>query len=176
MDTHNANLRRVGTCCPRVFRLPQHGEPTQRLQSTATSQKPQKGNPVNISQAARLSGLSAKQIRDYEKLGLLPPAPRSAAGYRRFTEADAARLSFIRHAREVGFSLAQTARLLELNDNPARKSREVKQLAAEHIAELDEKIQKLQTMRRNLQAWHDQCAGDEQPTCCILAGLGSPQS
>ena len=56
------------------------------------------------------------------------------------------------------------------------ESIQVKQLAAEHIAELDEKIQKLQTMRRNLQAWHDQCAGDEQPACCILAGLGSPQS
>ena len=69
---------------------------------------------MNISQAAAQTGLSAKQIRDYEKQGLLPPAPRSEAGYRRFLPADLQRLRFIAHAREVGFSLAQIKRLLAL--------------------------------------------------------------
>ena len=63
---------------------------------------------MNISQAAAQTGLSAKQIRDYEKQGLLPPAPRSEAGYRRFLPADLQRLRFIANAREVGFSLAQS--------------------------------------------------------------------
>ena len=71
---------------------------------------------MNISQAARATGLSAKQIRDYEKAGLLPPAERAANGYRRYGSGDLARLNFIRHAREVGFSLPQTAELLALND------------------------------------------------------------
>ena len=128
---------------------------------------------MNISQAAAQTGLSAKQIRDYEKQGLLPPAPRSEAGYRRFLPADLQRLRFIAHAREVGFSLAQIKRLLALADDPERHSRDVKQLASEHIAELNQKIATLQTMRDTLQAWHNQCAGDDAAACCILDGIGS---
>ncbi|WP_369586022.1 Cu(I)-responsive transcriptional regulator [Kingella oralis] len=128
---------------------------------------------MNISQAAAQTGLSAKQIRDYEKQGLLPPAPRSEAGYRRFLPADLQRLRFIAHAREVGFSLAQIKRLLALADDPQRHSRDVKQLASEHIAELNQKIATLQTMRDTLQAWHNQCAGDDAAVCCILEGIGS---
>ena len=128
---------------------------------------------MNISQAAAQTGLSAKQIRDYEKQGLLPPAPRSEAGYRRFLPVDLQRLRFIAHAREVGFSLAQIKRLLALADDPERHSRDVKQLTSEHIAELNQKIATLQTMRDTLQAWHNQCAGDDAAACCILEGIGS---
>ena len=98
---------------------------------------------MNISQAARATGLSAKQIRDYEKAGLLPPAERAANGYRRYGSGDLARLNFIRHAREVGFSLPQTAELLALNDDSGRSSRAVKALTAAHIAELDAQIRRL---------------------------------
>ena len=131
---------------------------------------------MNISQAAAQAGLSAKQIRDYEKQGLLPPAPRSEAGYRRFLPADLQRLRFIAHAREVGFSLAQIKRLLALSDDPQRHSRDIKQLTGEHIAELNQKIAVLQTMRDTLQTWHDQCTGDDAAACCILDALGSLRS
>ena len=107
---------------------------------------------MNISQAAAESGLSAKQIRDYEK-------------------ADLVRLCFIRHAREVGFSLPQIGQLLSLQHNPQRTSREVKTLTARHIAELEAKIERLQGMVAELQRWHDACAGDDCPDCAILAGL-----
>ncbi|WP_197902879.1 Cu(I)-responsive transcriptional regulator [Eikenella glucosivorans] len=127
---------------------------------------------MNISQAAAESGLSAKQIRDYEKHGLLAPAERSEAGYRRYGQDDLARLRFIRHAREVGFSLPQIGRLLHLQDNPQRTSREVKALAAQHIAELEAQIGKLQNMVAELQRWHDACAGSDCPECAILSGLG----
>ena len=126
---------------------------------------------MNISQAAKLTGLSAKQIRDYEKLGLLKANNRTLAGYRHYEENDLARLRFIRHSRDVGFSLQQIAQLLQLQDNPNRNSREVKQLTAQHIETLNAQIQALQNMVAELQRWHDNCQGNDCPECSILAGL-----
>ncbi len=126
---------------------------------------------MNISQAAKLTGLSAKQIRDYEKLGLLKANSRTLSGYRYYEENDLARLRFIRHSRDVGFSLQQIAQLLQLQDNPHRNSREVKQLTAKHIETLNAQIQALQKMVAKLQRWHDNCQGNDCPECSILAGL-----
>ena len=126
---------------------------------------------AGIPHQAAESGLSAKQIHDYEKHGLLAPAARSEAGYRRYGQADLARLRFIRHAREVGFSLPQIGQLLSLQHNPQRTSREVKTLTAQHIAELEAKIEHRQGMVAELQRWHDACAGNDCPDCAILAGL-----
>ena len=126
---------------------------------------------MNISQAAKLTGLSAKQIRDYEKLGLLKAGTRTLSGYRYYEENDLARLRFIRHSRDVGFSLQQIAQLLQLQDNPNRNSREVKQLTAQHIETLNAQIHALQNMVAELQRWHDNCQGNDCPECSILAGL-----
>ena len=130
-----------------------------------------RSTPMHISAAARHTGLSAKQIRDYEKRGLLTPATRSAAGYRSYDSADLARLHFIRHARAVGFSLQQIATLLRLQENPARHAGEVKALTAAHIATLRAQIGDLQAMVAELQRWHDACHGDDTPACAILDGL-----
>ena len=126
---------------------------------------------MNISQAAKLTGLSAKQIRDYEKLGLLKANNRTLAGYRHYEENDLARLRFIRHSRDVGFSLQQIAQLLQLQDNPNRNCREVKQLTAQHIETLNAQIHALQKMVAELQRWHDSCQGNDFPECSILTGL-----
>ena len=126
---------------------------------------------MNISQAAKLTGLSAKQIRDYEKLGLLKANSRTLAGYRHYEENDLARLRFIRHSRDVGFSLQQIAQLLQLQDNPHRNSREVKQLTAQHIETLNAQIHALQKMVAELQRWHDNCQGNDCPECSILNAL-----
>ena len=126
---------------------------------------------MNISQAAKLTGLSAKQIRDYEKLGLLKANNRTLAGYRQYEENDLARLRFIRHSRGVGFSLQQIAQLLQLQDNPNRNCREVEQLTAQHIETLNAQIHALQKMVSELQRWHDSCQGNDCPECSILAGL-----
>lgn len=126
---------------------------------------------MNISEAAKLSGLTAKQIRDYEKLGLLKPAQRSFSGYRHYEENDIERLHFIRHSRDVGFSLQQISQLLALQDNPARSSREVKTLTAQHIATLKQQIKQLEKMVEELQRWHDACQGNDCPECSILDGL-----
>ena len=126
---------------------------------------------MNISEAAKLVGLSTKQIRDYEKIGLIKPAVRSLSGYRNYGESDLERLHFIRHSRDVGFSLHQIAQLLELQDNPKRSSREVKALTAQHIAMLNQQIEQLQKMVKELQRWHDNCQGNDCPECSILNGL-----
>lgn len=126
---------------------------------------------MNISEAAKLSGLTAKQIRDYEKLSLLKPAQRNFSGYRNYEEKDIERLHFIRHSRDVGFSLQQIAQLLALQDNPERSSREVKALTAQHITTLKQQIKQLEKMVEELQRWHDACQGNDCPECSILEGL-----
>ena len=126
---------------------------------------------MHISAAARHTGLSAKQIRDYEKQGRLPQAARTAAGYRDYGDNDLQRLHFIRHARDVGFSLKQIATLLQLQEDPARHAGEVKRLTAQHIAALNAQTARLQKMVAELQRWHDACHGEHQPDCAILDGL-----
>ena len=126
---------------------------------------------MNISEAAKLVGLSTKQIRDYEKIGLIKPAVRSLSGYRNYGESDLERLHFIRHSRNVGFSLHQIAQLLALQDNPNRSCREVKVLTPQHIATLNQQIEQLQKMVQKLQHWHDSCQGNDNPRCSILNGL-----
>ena len=131
--------------------------------------------PMNIGEAARTSGVSAKMIRHYEQIGLLPPAERSLAGYRQYGANDLHTLRFIRQARALGFGMAKIATLLDLWRDSDRPSAEVKALAQSHIAELDARIDELQRMRASLALLADACHGDERPECPILEGLsGEP--
>ncbi|EER47059.1 Cu(I)-responsive transcriptional regulator [Actinobacillus pleuropneumoniae] len=127
---------------------------------------------MNIGQASKATGLSIKQIRDYEKLGLLSNTSRTSSGYRIYDNETLIRLKFIAKARGVGFSLAQIGELLALQDNPYRKSCEVKALANTHIEFLSNKIKELEEMKTALGAWCDACRGDDMPECPILQGLG----
>lgn len=127
-----------------------------------------------ISQAASHSGLSAKMIRDYEKKGLLPEAIRNDSGYRLYQTRDLHTLLFIAHARELGFSLKQLQELLTLWQNKNRSSSQVKKLAENHIASLEDKAQKLNEMAGVLRTLSEQCHGDDRPDCPILRGLEKP--
>ena len=126
---------------------------------------------LTIGEAARHSGLSAKMIRHYEQSGLLGKAPRTDAGYRLYNSQQLQQLGFIAHARKLGFSLAEIQSLLQLWQDPARESRSVKQLAEQHLADIDAKISELQQMRETLAALADSCAGDSKPYCSILQRL-----
>ncbi|MBD1554363.1 Cu(I)-responsive transcriptional regulator [Pseudomonas typographi] len=126
---------------------------------------------MNIGQAARRSGLSAKMIRYYESIGLLTPAQRSGSGYRLYGAADLHTLGFIKRARDLGFSLDEVARLLELWRDRGRASADVKALAYEHIATLNLRIAELASLRDTLQGLADHCQGDERPDCPILDEL-----
>lgn len=124
-----------------------------------------------IGQAARLSGTSAKMIRHYEALGLIPKPRRTAADYRVYADADVHTLRFIRRARGLGFSTREIKVLLGLWRNQRRPSAEVKQLATKHIAALERKIAELQSIQTTLQTLIAHCHGDSRPQCPILDDL-----
>ncbi|GIZ13621.1 Cu(I)-responsive transcriptional regulator [Pseudomonas sp. NCCP-436] len=126
---------------------------------------------MNIGQAARHTGLSAKMIRYYEAIGLLPRAGRSQSGYRQYSQADLHRLSFIKRARDLGFSLEEVGRLLTLWQDKQRASADVKALAEEHIAGLERKITEMTALRDTLQELAASCQGDSRPDCPILRGI-----
>ena len=128
--------------------------------------------PVNIGQAAQLSGVSSKMIRHYEDIGLIGKAARGSNGYRSYSEQEVHTLRFIKRAREFGFSIPHIAQLLSLWRNQ-RASSEVKTLARKHIAELDEKIAAMLGMRDALARLLQHCPGDEQPDCPVLDALAT---
>lgn len=126
---------------------------------------------MNIGQAARVSGVTAKMIRHYESLGLIRPATRTAAGYRVYDEREVHTLRFIRRARDLGFSIKEIAALLGLWQNRRRASGDVRRVAGEHLHALDRKIAELQSMRRTLHQLIEHCHGDHRPDCPILDDL-----
>jgi MerR family gold-responsive transcriptional activator of gol and ges genes len=126
---------------------------------------------MNIGKAAAASGVSAKLIRDYESLGLLAGARRTAAGDRAYTDDDVHVLRFIRRARDLGFSLADIGDLLALWQDQGRASADVKGIALAHVAALERKIAELQGMADTLRTLAAHCHGDARPDCPILADL-----
>jgi Cu(I)-responsive transcriptional regulator len=128
----------------------------------------------NIGQAAARSGVSAKMVRHYESLGLLPRIDRSEAGYRQYRETDVHTLRFIRRARDLGFSMAEIKELLKLWQNRRRASADVKRIASTHVADLARRIDEMTAMKRTLEQLVDCCHGDDRPDCPILDGLGEP--
>lgn len=126
---------------------------------------------MNIGNAARASGVSAKMIRHYEAIGLIPEAARSAGNYRDYEDADIHRLGFVRRARDLGFSIGEIRNLLRLWDDLGRSSADVKNLTENHIRELDEKIARLKEMRDTLAYLAGACDGDARPHCPISESL-----
>ena len=126
---------------------------------------------MNIGDAARASGVSAKMIRHYESVGLFPHAARTEAGYRRYGDKEVGTLRFIRHSRDLGFSIEQIRELLGLWQDRQRPSRQVKALAQAHIAELDAKLAELQAMKATLEHLVHCCHGDDRPDCPIIDSL-----
>lgn len=126
---------------------------------------------MNIGGAAQASGVSAKMIRHYEEIGLIQPPVRTEAGYRTYGERDVHLLRFIRQSRVLGFSMKQITALIGLWLDQSRPSSKVKQLAQQHIRDLDAKINELQIMKRTLERLANNCHGDDRPACPILDEL-----
>ena len=126
---------------------------------------------MNISQAARQSGLSAKTIRYYEEIGLISPASRSDNGYRQYNVSAVEELSFLARARDVGFDLQECRQLLALHRNEHRQSRHARELVLEKSAQLKARIKQLRAMQATLEDMASRCHGDEGPDCAILEDL-----
>lgn len=126
---------------------------------------------MNIGEASAISGVSAKLIRHYESLGIVPKAVRSDAGYRIYKESDVHILSFVKKARSLGFSMKEIKKLVSLWRNKSRASSDVKNLAQIHIKQLESKIHELQMMTNTLKHLSNNCQGDHRPDCPILEGL-----
>lgn len=126
---------------------------------------------MNIGEAAKKSGLTAKMIRHYEEIGLIGKTHRSQSGYRVYTPDDLTTLRFIRRSRTLGFSTGDIRVLLGLWKDHSRTSAEVKKLALSHIQELQEKMASLQSMIETLNHLVTHCHGDDRPDCPILEDL-----
>jgi Cu(I)-responsive transcriptional regulator len=126
---------------------------------------------MNIGQAAGRSGVSAKMVRHYESLGLLPKVARTEAGYRQYGDAEVHTLRFIRRARDLGFSMAEIGELLKLWQNRRRASADVKRIALAHVADLERRIDEMASMKRTLERLAACCHGDQRPDCPILDEL-----
>lgn len=127
---------------------------------------------MNIGQAAKASGVSAKMIRHYEAIQLIKPGKRNHSGYRCYAETDLHTLRFIKRGRSLGFSLEQIKHLLSLWENQSRASADVKELAMTHVDALNQKIAELSEMRDLLLQLAQSCNGDQRPDCPILGELG----
>jgi Cu(I)-responsive transcriptional regulator len=126
---------------------------------------------MNIGEASKQSAVSAKMIRHYEGLGLLPKVARSESGYRQYDEATVHTLRFIRRARDLGFGLDEIETLLGLWRNRRRNSADVKRVALQHADDLQRRIDEMRSMQRTLQHLAHSCHGDERPDCPILDDL-----
>lgn len=126
---------------------------------------------MNIGEASARSGVSAKMIRYYEEIGLLPKPDRRESGYRLYDESDVHRLRFVRRSRDFGFPVERIRELLRLWHDRKRPSAEVKRIAEAHVAELDKKIGELTALRDSMKDLARRCRGDQRPDCPILADL-----
>jgi len=136
-----------------------------------SSRRASAAGPLTIGQAARASGVSAKMIRHYEALGLMPRAARTGSNYRTYGERAVHELRFIRRARELGFPTGQIDELLGLWRNRHRAAAKVKALAEAHAADLEAKLREMESMVATLKHLAGHCHGDERPDCPILEDL-----
>lgn len=125
---------------------------------------------MNIGDVAKRSGLPPKTIRYYEDIGLIKPL-RDANSYRSFRESDLHKLSFLGHARALGFSIEDCRALLALYEDKNRASQDVKNIAGEHLAKINQKIDDLVDMRDALTELVNRCHGDDRPDCPILKSM-----
>ena len=127
---------------------------------------------MKISEAADASGCHLETIRYYERIGLLPKPERTAGNYRSYGEAHRTRLAFVRHSRELGFTIEEVRSLLDLADHPERECCEADRIATRHLAQVEEKIGQLVTLRDELSRIIGRCRGGLAADCRVIEALG----
>jgi Cu(I)-responsive transcriptional regulator len=127
---------------------------------------------MQIGELARATSTKVETIRFYEKIGLLAAPARTAGNYRDYGSGHLARLSFVRRARDLGFTLDQVRELLALSDDRNRPCSAVDAVAREHLAEIDRKVADLRALRRELDELISQCSQGAVSECRIIEALG----
>jgi DNA-binding transcriptional MerR regulator len=127
---------------------------------------------MKIGDLGTATDTNIETIRYYERIGLLPPPARTAANYRHYTEMHRQRLNFIRHARGLGFEIAEIRSLLALADEPERDCSEADRIASEHLRTVEEKIARLNGLREELARMVGVCRGGQVAACRVLEALG----
>lgn len=130
---------------------------------------------MNIGEASKASGVSAKMIRYYESIGLVEAPLRSQSNYRVYQPEEVHALRFLKRARNLGFTLEETSHLLGLWRDKDRASADVKRIAQHHVKELRSKVESMQSMIATLEHLADCCSGDNRPNCPILDDLADPR-
>ena len=123
---------------------------------------------MRIGELAEATGSNSETIRYYEKIGLLPRPGRTDSNYRDYSATDVERLSFIRHARGLGFELADIRSLIELAEQPERDCGEVDAIASRHLAAVESKLARLDSLRVELGRMLAQCRGGTVSSCRIM--------
>lgn len=126
---------------------------------------------MNIGELARAADTKAETIRYYERIGLLPPPPRTAGNYRDYSAAHISRLAFTRRARDLGFSIEQIRTLLDLADHKEQSCEAVDAIANERLADVKRKLADLSALRRELESLTGQCRHGTVAECRILEAL-----
>jgi Cu(I)-responsive transcriptional regulator len=126
---------------------------------------------MKIGTLARRAGTNVETVRYYERIGLIAPPARTDGNYRDYSDADVTRLAFIRHARGLGFELADVRALLGLADQPQRDCLEVDEITSAHVRSVEAKIAQLESLRGELKRMLSQCAGGDVADCRIMEAL-----
>ncbi|MBB4612752.1 MULTISPECIES: MerR family transcriptional regulator [Sphingomonadales] len=127
---------------------------------------------MKIGELSRATGTNIETIRYYERIGLLPEPARTAGNYRSYGEAHRTRLAFVRHSRELGFTIEEVRSLLDLADHPERECCEADRIATRHLAQVEEKIGQLVTLRDELSRIIGRCRGGLAADCRVIEALG----
>lgn len=128
---------------------------------------------LTIGRLAAATGVNLETVRYYERIGLMPPPARTASGHRAYEQAHVRRLSFIRRARELGFSIEQIRALLALAEPSRASCAEVRVIARTHLDEVREKLSDLAKLERILAETVSHCSGDPAPSCPVLDMLAT---
>lgn len=127
----------------------------------------------SIGELARQAKVKVPTIRYYEQIGLLPSPPRTQGQQRRYDASHAARLNFVRHARELGFDIDAIRELLAMSAKPNQPCAEVDEMARRHMAEIDRRIAHLAALRGELQRMVDECGHGRVGECRVIETLAS---
>ncbi|OWQ95325.1 MerR family transcriptional regulator [Sphingopyxis witflariensis] len=127
---------------------------------------------MKIGELSRATGTNIETIRYYERIGLLPAPSRTAANYRSYGDAHRARLAFVRHSRDLGFTIEEIRSLLDLSDHPERDCADADRIATRHLEQVEEKIAQLALLREELSRIVGRCRGGIAADCRVIEALG----